>query len=141
MTPTTLIVQLVLDGEDIVERTVVVVGPDVGAGSGVDQLSRDTNAVPGSPDTAFEHVAHAQLTADLFHVNRLAPVGEARVKATTNIHLIRARPVMMSSTVGEVVLLRIAAQIGERQHRDRPAREPYVGIDFSDEMAGYAKPS
>src|SRR5207247_1103769 len=71
--------QLVLDSEDVVERSVVTVRPDVGGGPRVDQLSRDANAVPGSPDTAFEDIAHSQLAPDLLHVHLLASVGKARV--------------------------------------------------------------
>ena len=113
--------QLVLDGEDIVERAVVMVGPDVGAGSGVDQLSRDANAVPGFPDAAFEGVAHAQLAADLLQVHRLAPVGEARVAGDYEDPFDPGQPGddVFDHAVGEVVLLWIAAEIGERQHRDR----------------------
>ena len=93
----------------------------MGAGSGVDQLSRDANAVPGSPDAAFENVTHAQLAADLLHVHRLAPVGEARVAGDDEDPLDprQAGDDVVDHAVGEVVLLGIAAQIGERQHRDR----------------------
>ena len=45
---------------------------------GVDELRGDADRV-GPLDAAFEHVAHAQLPADLLHVHALALVDEGRV--------------------------------------------------------------
>ena len=55
---------LVLDGEDVVERPVVALGPEVGAGGGIDQLRGHPDAVAGLADAALEHVADAELAAD-----------------------------------------------------------------------------
>ena len=50
------------------EFAIVALGPAMGAGRGVDELRRDADAVAGSTDAAFEHVAHAELAADLADV-------------------------------------------------------------------------
>jgi len=39
----------------------------------LDQLRRDADAISGLAQTAFEHIAHAQLTADLLHADGAAP--------------------------------------------------------------------
>src|SRR5271166_2258495 len=59
------------------------------------------------------------------------------LRAITKSHLIRERPVMMSSTnpVGEIILLRIAAHVLERQDGDRllsrDRRRADVGLDHA----------
>ena len=68
---------LVLQVENILERAVETVRPQMRAGRGVDQLPGDADLVAGLADAAFEHVADAELAADLFDVDRLALVGEA----------------------------------------------------------------
>src|SRR5215472_1882508 len=46
----------VLNCEDVSEITIVVVGPNVNARFGLDQLSRDAQAIAGTLDAAFEHI-------------------------------------------------------------------------------------
>ena len=70
---------LVLQLEDVVEHTVKAVGPDMRAGRRVYQLAGDANPVAGFAQAAFEHIAHAELTADLAQIGRLALVGKARI--------------------------------------------------------------
>src|SRR5262245_13906534 len=55
---------LILHNENIFERTVVAVSPDMVTGGGVDELCRDTRAVSGLPYAALEHISHAELAAD-----------------------------------------------------------------------------
>jgi hypothetical protein len=55
------------------------VGPKVPAGCGIDQLHVYLNLVTGPPHSAFEHIANAELTADLLCVDRFALIGESRV--------------------------------------------------------------
>ena len=45
----------------------------------VDELNIDAHSVPTTLHRAFEDITHIQLTADPFHVERLALVGESRV--------------------------------------------------------------
>jgi len=63
---------LVLQREQVADVAVEALGPEMRVGRGVDQLGVDANPVPRSLDTAFQHVTHAELTADLFRVDRFA---------------------------------------------------------------------
>src|SRR6266436_6313669 len=87
----------------------------------VDQLGGDAHARTPLPHRAFKHIADAQFAADLLHVDRLALVGKARV-AGDHEQPADARERgddLLDHAVGEIFLLRVAAHIGERQHRDR----------------------
>ena len=67
----------VLQGENVLERPVEPIGPQVVAGFTVDELARDTHPVGRLPYAAFQHIAHAEFAADLPDVERLALVGKA----------------------------------------------------------------
>ena len=71
--------KLVLKREDVAHVAFEAVGPDVVSVRGVDQLAGETYALAAAPHAAFEHVAHAELAADLADVDGLALVDEARV--------------------------------------------------------------
>src|SRR4051794_34483568 len=60
---------LVLDFENVAERPVIALGANVGAVRGLNELAGDANAVPRLAQAAFEHVAHAELAADLLHID------------------------------------------------------------------------
>ena len=111
----------VLEVEHVRERAVEALRPEMGAALGVDQLARDAHPLASFADAALEHVAHAQLAPDLPHVDGLAPVGEARVAGDDE----QARDPrqgggdVLDDPVREVALLRVAAQVVERQHRER----------------------
>ena len=70
---------LVLHVEQIGERLVEPLGPEMIAGLGVDELDVDAHAVSAALDAAFEHVADVQLARRSLQVDRLALVGEGRV--------------------------------------------------------------
>jgi hypothetical protein len=57
--------RLVLHLEDVVERAIEAVCPDVGACRRVDQLTGDAHAITGFAHRAFEDIAHAQFAPDL----------------------------------------------------------------------------
>ena len=100
---------------------VEAVGPYMHVSGSIDQLAGDAHPVPSFPDRAFEDVAHAELARDLLHVDRFALVGEARI-AGDHEQPGAARDCggdFLDHAVGEVILSGVAAQIGERQHRDR----------------------
>src|ERR1700720_637921 len=90
-------------------------------GGRVDQLRGDAHPIAVFANRAFEHVAHAELAPDLLHVDRLALVGEARIAGDDEepADAGERRDDLLDHAVGEVLLLRAAAHIGERQHRDR----------------------
>jgi len=112
---------LVLKLENAVEGAVNAVCPDVSAGRRVDKLGSDAYPVAALADAAFEHVAHAQFAADLLQVDRFALVGEARI-AGDHEQPRKARNCggdILDDAVGEILLLRVAAEILKRQDRQR----------------------
>ena len=70
---------LVLQFEDVVERAIIALGPDMRAARRRDQLRGDPHAVAGLAQAAFEDIAHAELAADLLQVDGPALVSEGRV--------------------------------------------------------------
>ena len=111
----------VLELEHVRERAVEAVRPEMGAALGIDQLARDADPLAGFADAALEHVAHAQLAPDLPDIDGLVPVGEARVAGDDEQarHPRQGGGDVLDDPVREVALLRVAAQIVERQHRER----------------------
>ena len=79
MMPTMSGGDLVLQVEDVLERAVESVGPEMRAGLGFDQLAGDARRVAGLAHAALEHIAHAEFAPDLLDVDRLALVDEARI--------------------------------------------------------------
>ena len=68
----------------------------------------------------FEHIVHAQFTADLLHVHGAALVCEAGISGDHE-QPARARQRcndLFDDAVAEIILLRVATQVVERQHRD-----------------------
>src|SRR5262245_13600663 len=59
---------LVLDGEHVSHLAVVPLGPEVIAVGDVDELTGDTQTVPGLADAPFQHGRDAELLADLSDV-------------------------------------------------------------------------
>src|SRR5215831_21344370 len=70
---------LVLQIENVVDRTVETVGPDMRAGGGVNQLASDAHAVAGLAHAALEHVTHTKLVADLTQIWGFALVRKTRI--------------------------------------------------------------
>ena len=75
----------------------------------------------GAAHAAFEHVAHAELARDLLHVDRAVLVDECRVARDDEqpADAGQAGDQVFRNAVGEILLIRIVAHVGERQHRDR----------------------
>ena len=63
----------VLHVEEIGERLVEPLGPEMIAGFGVDELHIDAHAVAAALNAAFEDVANVQLAADLLQVDAPCP--------------------------------------------------------------------
>src|SRR5262245_29685913 len=70
---------VVLDRKNVLERAVVVLGPSMGPGGNVDQLSRDANAISGLARAAFQQIADAQFAPDPAHVYCSTLVLKARI--------------------------------------------------------------
>src|SRR6516165_2148220 len=69
----------VLDCEDILQFSVVALGPAVRPSSTVDQLRADTDSVSATTNATLESVPHAEFTPYLAHIHRFAFVFEARI--------------------------------------------------------------
>ena len=74
---------LVLNGEDVLERAVVAFGPQVMPGRRLDELSGNAYLVSRLANAALEDVAHPQFAAHVLHPHRFSLVGEHRVAAMT----------------------------------------------------------
>src|SRR5215472_10345754 len=70
---------LVLQCKDVGEIAIVALGPDVLASLSLNKLGSNTDAVTGSAQATFKHVAHAQLASDLLHVDSATFVAERGV--------------------------------------------------------------
>ena len=91
------------------------------AGRRVDQLRADAHPVPSFANRTFEDIAHAQFAADLFHIDRLALVGEARIAGDDEepSDPRQRGDDFLDHAIGEILLLRVAAHVLERQYRNR----------------------
>ena len=69
----------------------------------------------------FQDVAHPEFAPDLAHVDGLALVDEARIARDHEQPLDprQSGDDVLDHPVGEIVLLRVAAHVLKRQHRDR----------------------
>src|ERR1700735_3758509 len=88
---------------------------------GVDKLHVDAHAVSAALDATLQNVADVQLAPDRLRVERLAFVCERRI-ASDHDSASYPREVgrgAFRDPVDEMLLLRVAADIGERQDDDR----------------------
>src|SRR5215470_19743594 len=88
--------------------------------AGLDELRRNAEAVAAAPDAPFQHVARAQFPTDLPNIDRLALVLEGGISRDHH-QLGEPRQLgcnVLGNAVTEIVLLRVAAEIGEGQHCD-----------------------
>src|SRR6516164_35555 len=86
-----------------------------------DQLRGDAHSAAALPDRAFQHIAHAKLAADTLHIDRLALVREARIASDYEQRGDAAQcgDDLLDHAVGEILLLRIAADVLKRHYGDR----------------------
>ena len=84
------------------------------------ELRRDAHAVAVLAHAAFDHIADAELVGDLLHVDGLALVDKRRVARDHEepAQLGQRRDDVLADAVGEILLLRIAAHVGEGKHGD-----------------------
>src|ERR1051326_6698905 len=91
------------------------------AGFGVNQLRGNSNSITALSDGAFEHVADAQFASDSLNIYRLSFVGKRGItgdnEQPTNTG--ERGDDFLGHPVYEVVLLRVAAHILERQDGNR----------------------
>ena len=94
------------------------------AGRGVNELGSHPDLAAAMLRAAFEYIAHAEVLADLLHFYRLALVGEGCATRDYK-RAFDARQTggeLLCNDIGQIVLPRISAQIGKRQHHNRQPR-------------------
>src|SRR6266404_2113505 len=69
---------LVLNRENVLNWSIVSLGPKMAAGFGVDQLCRDTDALPGTGDAPLQYISNAKLACHLPYFYSLVLVSECR---------------------------------------------------------------
>ncbi len=112
----------VLEGEDLVDEALVMVGADDRAGAALDQRGADPQPAAMVLDRPVHDVAHAQAAPERRRVGAPAAIGQGRA-AGDHEQVARGRqgaddPV--GEAVGQGGTARLAAP--ERQHRDRGPR-------------------
>jgi len=119
----------VLDLEHLLALAVITLRPELRSPGRVGELDADARAPLGLPNAALHEVAHTQVAADLLR---------GRAALLVWLHGVRRRDThfreapegvddILCDAVAEVVALRVAALVGERQHGDRgsgPHRRP-----------------
>lgn len=111
---------LVLQIENIFQRAVKSIRPQMGTGGGVDELSGNTQTTSRLTYAAFEDIAHAEFSSYLLDVDGLAFVSERRVTGDNEERLEprKRRDDVLNYPICEKLLLRVAAQVLKRQYRD-----------------------
>src|SRR6516165_349011 len=104
---------LVLQLEDVFQRAVEAVGPQMRAGHRVDQLPGNTDPIATLAYRPFEHIADAQLAADLLHVDRLTLVRKTRIAGDDEEPADTGErgDDLLDHAVGEIFLFRVTAHI------------------------------
>jgi hypothetical protein len=95
--------------------------PEVGASLSLDQLRGDAHSPAGLAHRALEQIAHAQFADNPPDVDRLPLVRKTRTGSDDKQPADAGErgDYLLDHAVGEVLLLRIAAQVLEWQHRNR----------------------
>ena len=92
-----LVRDVILDGEDVGQRSVIALCPDLAAIGAVDQPGRNSDPVAGAPDASFEHIGDLQAGAGIHGVASSLPHSEAIPRAATCRPEILERSVIRSS--------------------------------------------
>ena len=101
--------------------------PAVYAAFRINQLHIDLHLVAGPAHAALDDVTDPEVAPDLLHIGRFALVGESGVagnyEASRNSRKIGGQ--IVGDAVGEIFLLRVIRQIGERQNDQRQWRRSF----------------
>jgi hypothetical protein len=115
---------LVLHVEEVGDGLVEPFRPEMGAALGVNELDIDPHPATRALNTALEHVANVQFAADPFHIAASALVVEGGV-ARDHEGARNAREIggqALGDAIDEIVLLRVAGQVGQGQDDDGKTR-------------------
>ncbi len=111
---------VVLHDEDVVERAVIRLRPEVVAVRRLDQLRRDADLVAGLAHAALQDVRDVELLRHFLDVDLLALELEGRgARGNSQIGDLRQQvEQLLRQAVREVFLVLARAHVRERQHRD-----------------------
>src|SRR6185503_14473002 len=89
-------------------------------GGGIDELTGNSNTVTGLAYAAFQYIAYAKFASDLFYVNCTILVDEAGIAGDHEqpVHPRQGGYDLFHDTIGEIFLLRVAAEVLKRQDRN-----------------------
>ena len=116
---------LVLHRENVIERPVIGLRPQVRAVGGADQLRGNAQLVAGLAHTAFQHMGDVQLLRDLSDLDVLALESE-RGRARDHFQVGDLRQQVqqfLGDAVGHVLLIFFGGHVHKGQHRDRLIRD------------------
>ncbi len=116
--------EVVLQVEHVLDLPLEPLGPGVAAAFAVQQVDDGAHPGPGTADAAGHQVAHAQFAADLLRRDLAVLVGGAGAVGDHEQRAPSGEGVdhLLGDGVGEILLVRIAAQVLERQDGDRGFR-------------------
>ena len=115
---------LILELEQVGDVFLEAVGPKMRAGARIDELGVDAHPVLVALHRAFQHIAHAELPADLPGVDVLALEAEGGI-AGDHEAIVDARQIgrqILRDAVREIILARVVREIGEGEDDDRKPR-------------------
>ena len=137
---------LVLQREYVAQLAIVALGPQMLAICRIDQLDGDAHGIARLADTALDDVTRTEFAPHVANIGAQALVRKGRV---TRDDLDPGYPrnigdQILGHAVGEILLLGIAAHVGERQHGDGRSCRCRVergvgsgrGIAFPDQAVG-----
>src|SRR6185437_3568340 len=109
---------LILDGEQIADGSVVSLSPDIRPVCSISELCVDAEAIGVAPHAALQNIANAELAADLLEVGDAAPPDEAGIARDHEQPPDTRQPGddVIDHTIGEPARF---AELLERQHGDR----------------------
>jgi aerobic carbon-monoxide dehydrogenase large subunit len=130
---------LILQAGEIRAVAIKSLGPDLGVGLRIDQLSIYANMVVRAVDATLQQIANAEVGADLLGIDKLSFVAERRA-ATGDC---QARNVgrqiggeIVDDAVSEVILRGIATEIRKRHDRNRQPSARRPGRRRSQQLRG-----
>ncbi len=110
-----------MNREHVIDRAIVIVGPFVRVGAGVDQLRVHTHFVAGALNAALQHVSDAKLLSDFAEITRNAAFVLHHRSAADHFEICyfgQGRQNLVLHAVGKEGVVRIAAEVFKRQDRN-----------------------
>ena len=124
---------LVLNREDVSHFAIVPLGPEMVAVGDVDELCGDANPPAGAPHATLEHRGDVELLTDAAEIEVLALEGEGRCprRHAQAGQLGQGVDDLLGDAIGEILVLGVAADVGEGQHGNGPLELSISDTDFA----------